>query len=184
MHQYEAAYPSFVYIGTQMSDFMSRRPDGSCVSSLCDKDWINGDKMYGMVMNMDVHTGKGTHWVGVVLDCRTPLKPVCHYYDSLGRPPPPSSYTFFRQCLDRIRSPKARAHFLKHSAYNTHVHQRGNTECGMHSIQFLDAMVRGVSFTKYCAHPWNDSHAFEKRMLFFSGPDLHKGPTGIPLFDR
>jgi hypothetical protein len=42
----------------------------------------------------------------------------------------------------------------------------------MHSIQFLDAMVRGVSFAEYCSHPWNDGHAFEKRMMFFRHPAI------------
>lgn len=168
MAQYETAYPEFKYMGTQMSDFMARKNDGSCVSDLCDRDWMRGDRMYGFIMNMDVHTGRGTHWTAIVLDRRVRSKPVCYYYDSLGRPPPRTSRPFFEYCASRISSPHARAHFLRHSRYNTKPHQRGNTECGMHTLSFLDAMVRGVSFDVYCAAPWNDTHAFHKRMTFFS----------------
>jgi hypothetical protein len=170
MAQYESTYPEFKYMGTQMSDFMARKGDGSCVSDLCDRDWMRGDRMYGFIMNMDVHTGRGTHWVGIVLDCRTRLKPVCYYYDSLGRPPPATSRPFFEYCATRVSSQRPKAayrHFIKHSLYNTNVHQRGNTECGMHSLQFLDAMVRGISFKAYCAAPWDDQDAFKKRMEFF-----------------
>jgi hypothetical protein len=168
MAQYEVAYPEFKYMGTQMSDFMSRSRDGTCVSDLCDRDWMRGDRLYGFIMNMDVHTGRGTHWVGILLDCRVSSQPVCYYYDSLGRPPPRTSNSFFKNCVSRIKGHQARAHFLSHSRYNTKVHQRGNTECGMHALQFLDAMVRGVPFDAYCAAPWDDADAFKKRMKFFS----------------
>jgi hypothetical protein len=167
MYQYATAYPSFVYLGTQSIDFMGRRANGQCVSKLCDYDWRKEHKLYGSIVNLDLHTEKGSHWVALLLDCRKPNKPVAYYYDSVGRPWPKQLSSFFESCRARFTGDALR-HFMRRSEYNTKTHQRGNTECGMHCLQFMDAMVQGARFKDYCKEAHHDTEAFEKRMLYFS----------------
>jgi hypothetical protein len=167
MAQYAGAYPDFEYLGTHPSDFMSTTSDGRCVSSHCDRVWARKRRLYGSIVNLDLHTQRGSHWVGLVLDCRKANAPVAYYYDSVGNTYPRSLEPFFASCRRQFKG-RALAHFLEHSAVNTRQHQKGNTECGMHALQFMDAMVQGQSFEAYCAEDHHDTQVFEKRMLFFS----------------
>ena len=167
MKQYAETYPEFVYLTTQPSDFMSKKANGTCVSDHCDKKWTCEEKLYGSVVNIDTHKQGGSHWVGLILDCRNLKKPVSYFYDSVGSPYPRTLNSFFKSCRKQFKG-SARKYFLENSAFNTKQHQTGGSECGMHSLQFMDAMVRGQSFDDYCAEDHHDTEVFEKRMLFFS----------------
>lgn len=167
MTQYSHAYPEFEYLSAQSSDFMGLKADGRCVSDHCDKRWTCCKKLYGSIVNLDTHTQRGSHWVGLVLDCRNLRKPVAYYYDSVGMPAPRTLATFFESCKRQFKG-AALKFFLENSAFNTKQHQVGNTECGMHSLQFMDAMVRGQEFDDYCGEDHHDSEVFEKRMFFFA----------------
>jgi hypothetical protein len=74
--QYESTYPEFKYSVPLHHGAYGTGPgvdphrDLTYNAAGSSRTWI-------------VHT-EGTHWVGIVLDCRTRLKPVCYYYDSLA----------------------------------------------------------------------------------------------------
>ena len=167
MRQYGARYPQFEYLGAQPSDFMSHKADGTCVSDHCNKRWTCERKLYGSIVNLDTHRQSGSHWVALVLDCRDLKHPVAHYYDSVGYAHPRSLGSFFDSCKAQFKG-RALKHFLECSSFNTKPHQVGNTECGMHALQFMDAMICGQSFDDYCAEDHHDVQAFEKRMKFFA----------------
>jgi hypothetical protein len=57
---------------------MERRIERSATKWTC-------EKLYGSVVNIDTHT-KGSHWVGLILDCRN-LKNGLIFYDSVGNVP-------------------------------------------------------------------------------------------------
>lgn len=169
MRQYEAPYPHFVYLGTLASDFMGRRAGGrgGCVTDLCGRDWTKRPVLYGSVINTDVHTGLGKHWVALMLDCRDLRRPVSYFYDSVADKPPAGLKHFWRAVASQFKGP-TRAHFLRHSVRNTKVHQRSSTECGNFAMLALDAVLRGADFSEYCSRPVTDRAAFDTRSEFFT----------------
>jgi hypothetical protein len=82
--QYEKAYPEFKFIGPCASDYYFME-NGQCVSpELCNLN-VNTEphKYIGIVFNLDVHDGPGTHWVSVFIDLP---KQTIYYFDSGGDP--------------------------------------------------------------------------------------------------
>ena len=171
--QYERLEPGFVFLGTWSSDFSeyARGLRKECVH-LCTPSPMaqvaRKRQLAAAVVNLDKHTGPGTHWVVFAFDCRQ-SRPRVMYYDCTGRPPPKSWITGSAWSLIAAALPtrKARRRLLANAVYNRKRHQTGNTECGMFSIMMVDAMIRGVSFEDFCAAPTKDDDAFRSRRAFF-----------------
>ena len=124
--------------------------------------------MIGMVLNLDKHYQSGSHWVMAALDMRRPNKPELYYYDSFARSPPVTLMPFFRRLLSRATSDAdARKWMARKSCYNSHVHQRKNTECGVFSMLALEALIHGVRFKTYCSNEMNDDDVQKERYRFF-----------------
>ena len=173
MKQYERVMPGFDYLGTWSSDFseyargLARRCVHMCTPSPLTQA-VRKRRLAAAVVNLDAHTGPGTHWVAFALDGRG-REPRVMYYDSTGRPPPKTWLTGSAWALIAAAMPtrKGRHRLLAGARYNRNRHQRGNSECGVFSIMMIDALIRGVSFEDHCASPTRDADAFQKRHAFF-----------------
>jgi hypothetical protein len=173
MLQYERAYPHFKYLSTLPIDAFEKTKDGACVSRFCGLSLASlkaeGKTIVGMVMNLDRHDQSGSHWVMAALDLRKKSRPAVYYYDSFGKPPPKLMKAQFVRFLAQLRG-GAKEHALAHSFYNTRAHQRGNSECGLHSLVSLEHVLKGGDFVEYCQSDVSDADAFAARDRLFSGP--------------
>lgn len=176
MYQYARLTKNFVYFGTWPTDFAERAKAGGRCVNVCTPDPFadvhRSNALAASIINLDVHTGGGTHWVAFVLDCRTPGRPRMYYYDPTGRPPPErwmrkSAWAVIVACSPDVAT---RRYLLENAAYNRSKHQRKNTECGVFSMMFVDAMISGRSFEEHCASTLTDDDAFAKRRVFFDFP--------------
>lgn len=162
----------FDYMGSVSTDF-TELIRGRCVSrNYCTPErfrslWVQ--KLLGIgIVNLDVSTGPGTHWVVLAIDFRG-RHPRMMFYDPTGKPPPKrwmasgNVWSMISAAIPRSR----RAGVLVSSVYNTTVHQRKNTECGMFALMVVDALLRGVSFEQHCTEAINDESAFRNREQFF-----------------
>lgn len=177
MEQYARVSDEFLYLGTWPTDFAERaRSGGRCVK-VCTPDpfkeaW-DKKKLAASIINLDVHTGSGTHWVAFALDCRGSGPPRMMYYDPTGRPPPKrwlkkSAWAVIAACADEIED---RRDLLETAVHSKKEHQHENTECGIFSMMCIDALVAGRSFESFCASPLSDDEAFKHRRVFFDFPE-------------
>ena len=171
MQQYARLIPQFKWLGTQPVDFTENTKEGKCVS-ICSPSRLEGVYSQRMlasaIVNLDVHTGPGTHWVAFALDCRSSSKPKLVYYDPTGKAPPSRWFTSRTWAILAATVPhKLRPRMLRHACYNINRHQRKNTECGVFAIMMVDALLRGIRFEDYCATKLTDDDAFQNRDKFY-----------------
>lgn len=176
MKQYEEARSDFKFLGPYPVDFASPNPYGNTpvaaasasaskdkclIGEMCSLDLNtetrNGKKYIGIIYNLDPHYKDGSHWVGNFINIP---KKMCYYFDSYGMKPPKEIYRFM-QWLG-IQEPKIRL------GWNGRRFQHSNSECGMYSMYFVDRMLAGESFLKFCRRAPPDRFMLDMRDWMFS----------------
>ena len=165
MKQYEVARPEFKFLGPFPIDFASPDPDGKdkcLINEMCeldlDKEELEkGKKKIGIILNLDTHDKGGSHWVAAYIDI--PRK-ICYYFDSYGLEPPKQIYNFM-QWLG-IQEPKISL------GWNGRRFQYSNSECGMYSMYFIDRMLAGEPYLKFCRRAPPDRFMLDMRDWMFS----------------
>lgn len=110
------------------------------------------------VLNTDVSTGPGKHWICVCIDATTE-NPVIEYFDSGGNPPPKELH---KKLLEWS---------TKYSAtikYSTVKHQRENTECGVYCLFFIDKRLRGEPYEYFLDKRISDENMQKFRKYLFA----------------
>jgi hypothetical protein len=143
---YAKAYPDFAFLGVVPVDFsLTHAGSDRCISNdLCvfniHEYFAQGKRRFGLIINLDKHTGPGTHWVALYW-CIDPSLPFgAIYFDSGGNhltrnPPPKIVVDFIKKVRKDILNLNISDDFPVF--YNTKSYQKGNTECGMFSTIFL-----------------------------------------------
>jgi len=179
MKQYEEARSDFKFLGPYPIDFASadpyaNTPAGSFASSSKktskDKCLINemcsldlkaeseaGKKHIGIIYNLDPHYKNGSHWIANYINIP---KKQCYYFDSYGMKPPKQIYKFM-QWLG-IQEPGIKL------GWNGRRFQFSNSECGMYSMYFIDRMLAGEPFLKFCRRAPPDRFMLDMRDWMFS----------------
>jgi len=169
MQQYEEARPDFKFLGPYPIDFAAPDPytkgskeKGQClISEMCsldlDKESVKGKDHIGIIFNLDTHDKGGSHWIANYINI--PQKS-CYYFDSYGMKPPKQIYKFM-QWLG-IQEPEIKLGF------NGRRFQKRNTECGMYCMYFLDRMLAGEDYLKFCRRAPPDSFMLDMRDWMFS----------------
>lgn len=175
MQQYTYTYP-FTFLGVHPIDFFDTFPDvQNCISpDVCAfiqamKNCKRKDskRAFGLVLNLDKHYQRGSHWVCVYMDLRPKSRKygAC-YYDSSGSDPPEQVNRF-------LRVVKGMCNENFNLYHNTIQHQHQNTECGMFCMAFL------ISCLLHQDEPYattlaripsdhNDTQIFQQRKKLFS----------------
>ena len=137
MKQYEKAHDDFVFMGPIPSDCPTK-----IHCELSKLDLINMKKnnihKIGIIYNLDVSTGPGTHWVAVYIDNKNNE---INYYDSYGGHPTPLIDKFIKTLSDKYNLNNYRPYII----YNDKRHQYGGSECGMYSMNFILERLHGTT---------------------------------------
>jgi len=162
--QYEEVEKDFKVIEPTSIDFYAkRRGTNVCVSiELCKfslANWMKkGKKRFGIVFNLDKHTGPGSHWVTLFVDVPNSL---LFFFDSAGDGVP----TEVKKLMDNIEKQGKKMNppvLFKQYDNDSHSHQNGNTECGMYSLFFMITMLTG----KIPSKPDHVMSMEERKQLF------------------
>lgn len=156
MSQYESKHNDFVFLGPVPSDCPM---EVTCeLSNLDLKKMIKkGKTKIGIIFNLDVSSGPGTHWVALYIDLND-----CsiYYYDSYGLPPIRRIQRFInflrKKCVVDLKKEF-------HYEYNTKRHQYGNSECGVYSMFILEQLLNGGDFKKVVSKKIPDKKMNELR---------------------
>jgi hypothetical protein len=138
MRVYERNIPDFVYIDTPPIDFDKTDKFGQCVVSelcnLCLATLISkGKYRIGLVINTAPSNEQGAHWVSVFADLRPGIERVV-YFDSYAYTPEIPIRTLMHRWSQQWHT--ITGHQLT-CAYNSKVHQKRDSECGMYCLYFL-----------------------------------------------
>jgi len=182
LRQYDAAHPEFKFLGVFPMDFGRRYGDDRCVSmEVCSFDvaqaWAQGVRKVAMVLNMDDHTGPGSHWVCVTVGL-DPLRPNygVFYYDSVALPPTQEVQDYADDLSARVNDIHASASSFPATRtfrlqYNTVRRQFGNTECGVFALFcVLCSLHDTLDFESVCEAMGTDEMIHEFRWRLFRPP--------------
>jgi hypothetical protein len=156
LKQYDKKHADFRFIGPTPIDFDNRPADynGKCVwDELCSfhlGDYLKrGIHKIGIIFNLDTHEGNGYHWVSLFISIDQSKgfigKNIAFFFDSAGEPAPQEIKKFVSNVKEQWLnlSPDNVKNPIRDIENAPHVHQRGNTECGMYSLIFIVTMLTG-----------------------------------------
>lgn len=102
---------------------------------------------FGCVLNTDVSSGQGKHWVCIFVDCRAKRGLwTVEYFNSSGNPPNHD----VNEWMETQRSHLLKIHNNVESIAVTNiVHQQSNTECGMYVLYYIRSRLDGISYKHF-----------------------------------
>lgn len=151
MKQYEKANRSFKFIDCVPSDHYKLNPEDTPDFEKLKK---NGIKYGAIVFNLDETDQPGSHWITVFFDFSV-LGLTVEHFDSTGEGP-------IKNILQFIQSFHPDTILI-----NKYQHQKGNTECGVFSLFYIQKRLEGYTFKDFQQERIADKVMEEYRKIFF-----------------
>lgn len=191
LRQWMSHFPDFFAYNFNMIDYAQNSIDkfGRVVPKPDTLATINFDDLYNSpnkyriaacVINSDVSTGPGKHWMALVADARGDGEWSVEFFNSSGNPPAPEWVNWMQKTkhiMERLRrrssneaapnaeSPPPAGPVVL--AKSTVRHQYSNTECGVYSLFYIWARLCGVAKEVLLNNPIPDRLMFAFRQHLF-----------------
>lgn len=159
MKQYEKKYDDFKFLGVVPSDCPTKI---QCELSNIDIKTLkkNNINKIGLIYNLDVSTGPGTHWVAMYIDNKNDE---INYYDSYGSKP----IKLINNFIIKINNKYKKLGYNPIVIYNDKRHQYGGSECGMYSINFILERLNDVNMFEIYKRKISDEKMNNLRKLIY-----------------
>ena len=147
MRQYMEKHSNFLYLGPSPIDF-DTKIRGKCVwPTLCNlnikRQMKKGINKIGIILNLDIHSGDGTHWVTIFIDLTNKY---IFYFESTGSTIPTEATAF----MERIKKQCAELNINMKIMDNMKMrHQYGTSECGMYCLYFIISLLENKRTPKH-----------------------------------
>jgi hypothetical protein len=161
LYQYEDKYNDFKFLGAVPIDFqeLDYLPFKTLNFSELEK---NGSNRVGVIFNLDPSYKSGSHWVSLFIDLK---KCQAYFADSYASPPPDEVKEFMKKIENYFKNKGINNYDIR---YNKTQHQRGNSECGVYSINFILRLLKGKTFDHICAKRVTDEQVNKCRNIYFN----------------
>lgn len=161
LSQYETKYSDFQFLGAVPIDFneLEKLP---FQKMNFDDLYKNGKKRIGIVFNLDESWKNGSHWVSLFSDLE---KGQVFFSDSYGISPQKQIITFIRRIEEYLKNTRNISE--PDIRYNKTQHQKGNSECGVYSINFILRLLKGKTFDHITRKRVTDEKVNKCRMIYF-----------------
>ncbi len=159
LKQYEEKYPDFLFLGAVPIDFddLDYLPFKKLNFNKIKSDGI---KRIGVIFNLDEHDKSGSHWVSLFSDLE---KAQVYFSDSYAIPPEKRISAFMKRISDHLEKEGLKCDVR----YNKTRHQRGGSECGVYSINFILRLLKGKTFDHITRKRLSDSKVNKCRAIYF-----------------
>tara|TARA_B110000483_G_C18103082_1_gene506625 strand:- start:23 stop:859 length:837 start_codon:yes stop_codon:yes gene_type:complete len=159
MKQYEKKHDDFKFLGVVPSDCPTKI---TCELSNIDLKRLKKNNIHkiGLVYNLDVSSGPGTHWVAIYIDNKNNE---INYYDSYGSKP----IKLINEFIHNLKKKYEKINEKPILIYNNKRHQYGGSECGMYSINFLLERLNNVNMYEIYNRNISDKKMNDLRKLIY-----------------
>lgn len=123
---------------------------------------------FACVLNTDVSSGRGKHWVAVFGDCRGKGEWTVEYFNSAGNPPPAPVTRWLEESAARLMGHRASHPGQYGEGAVTPVtltdmrHQTSQTECGLYALYFIRRRLEGTPYKDF-----QETHIPDEAMMKF-----------------
>ena len=126
----------------------------------------------GCIVNTDVSSGPGKHWVSTFIDCRDTDEWSIEYFNSTGNNPPRQIVRWMkakRKELEEYAKSKMLKAVVAEVIVTTVDHQKSDTECGVYSLFYIRRRLEGKSYKMFMneAHKVVDQYMRDFRKFIF-----------------
>jgi hypothetical protein len=158
--QYENKYQDFAFLGAVPIDFndLDYYPFKNMNFNELRKE---GKNKLGVIFNLDEHYKGGSHWVSLFSDLE---KGQIYFSDSYGRKPEKRISNFMERIKNYLETCNMDNIDMRH---NPTQHQRGNSECGVYSINFILRLLKGKTFDHLTRKRLTDEKVNKCRFRYF-----------------
>lgn len=161
LHQYENKYDDFKFLGAVPIDFMTL--DYLIFNKINFKDFEKINKTrFGIIFNLDESWKGGSHWVSLFIDLN---KGQIYFSDSFAINPDKRIEEFINVVEKYLKNNKKMINIDK--KYNKTRHQKGNSECGVYSINFILRLLKGKTFDHITRKRLDDKKVNKCRLVYF-----------------
>jgi len=104
---------------------------------------------FGCILNTDVSSGDGKHWVAVFVDCRPddPATPwTVEYFNSVGNPPPKAVVRWMESRRAQLAAYRRDGGPVESVPVSSMDHQESQTECGLYALYFIRRRLEGTPY--------------------------------------
>lgn len=127
----------------------------------------NVSDQFVCVLNTDVSTGPGEHWVATFVDMRPGQTWSVEYFDSVGNPPPAAMARWMERRKAELKTIAPTGTSVVATAVTTIRHQRSNTECGLYSLYYIRCRLEGRPVAWFMDKPIPDTRMRDFRKHVF-----------------
>lgn len=172
LQQWRVKWPRFYAYNFNMRNYaMQSFRNGRIVDrpdSLATVDWTDINPKYncaGCVINADLYSGGGTHWMALFLDARGPQRSV-EFFNSSGNSPGPEWVSWLCKMKNQMEdgAPAPEVSIVKVARFR---HQHSTTECGVYALFYIWSRLNGVPAQYWLDNPVPDQVMFEFRQHLF-----------------
>lgn len=211
LEQWSKAFPDFWAYNFNMLDYTQHSFRNGRVQDTPDTlatiDLVNLFKKYkccGCVINSDIYSGAGKHWMALFADNRTGT-PTVEFFNSSGRSPAPEWLSWLNRAaraidevnglknsaanniisslkniptysMNTVRVGRGENKVAAQIKYGNMVQQYSMTECGLYSLFYIWGRLNGISPDYFMTKPIRDQLMFEFRAHLYEGY-LERGRT-------
>jgi hypothetical protein len=172
MQQWAMTHPDFFAYNFNMRDWESH---GDTLATIDVADlYREGYRTAACVINSDVYSGKGKHWMALFMDTRNPEKWTVEFFNSSGNPPVVEFCNWMIRAKHHLRDAAREAGLnptIDIVRASTICHQKSKSECGVYSLYYIFARLNGIPWTYFGQHPISDAVMFEFRQHLFMNPN-------------
>ena len=157
MRQYEKLHDNFKFIDCVPSDYYILEPNKFPL------DVLYKYKYLAVVFNLDETHESGSHWVTVFFEnslVNNKHTLYIEYFDSTGNKPIKNIKKFMHNT--KLKNTKNKKYLV-----NTVKHQKGNSECGVFALFYIQQRLNGASFQDFQKERLSDELMNKYRRDFF-----------------
>jgi hypothetical protein len=162
MSQYEKKYKDFKFYGAVPYDFENLDFLPTYKFNIKNLNSSNENQI-GMVINLDPHNKKGSHWVSLYINR---MKNQVYFFDSVGKPPGKRISHFIKKFYNDMMN-KGLTHEQIDIRCNKKQHQFNDSECGIYSMNFIIRLLQGDNFDDIINNITNDMEMNTNRNIYF-----------------
>ena len=146
--------------------------EGKVPKGLADGLDLGPRRCFGCVVNTDVSSGRGKHWVAVFVDCRAGAAPwSVEYFNSSGRAPPKPMVRWMERSRARLADYRAAKGTKAADVVAVPVtdldHQESKTECGLYALYYIRRRLEGSPYAVFTEKIVPDAAMFKFRAHVF-----------------
>jgi len=124
----------------------------------------------GCILNTDVSSGRGKHWVAIFIDARGKKNWTIEYFNSSGNPPTKEVVKWMEESkviMETYRSRNPPWGKVKTVAVTSIRHQDSKTECGPYSLFYIRSRIEGTPYKRFIENRISDDEMLKFRKHLF-----------------